>query len=138
MSLSAQSALPIRVYWEDTDAGGIVYHASYLRFMERGRTELLRERGLDQHSLLAGQRLAFTVRRMAIEFRRPARLDDLLTVVTRAVTLGGASITLEQAVPRGAEVLAEARVTVACLIDGRAARLPPFLRARLLPQDTPA
>ena len=88
----------IRVYYEDTDAAGIVYHAAYLEFAERARTEMLRCLGLDHASLRARFGLVFTVRRCAIDYRAPARLDDLLEVETRLVRLGGASLDLEQRV----------------------------------------
>jgi acyl-CoA thioester hydrolase len=121
--------MPVRVYYEDTDFSGVVYHASYLRFMERGRTELLRALAVDQsdlHQDAAG--LAFAVRRMTLDFRRPARMDDLLEVVTRPHEMRGASMTLVQEVRRGDEVLVEAQVTVAAVREGRAVRIPDTLR----------
>ncbi len=124
--------LPVRVYYEDTDFSGVVYHASYLRFMERGRTELLRALAVaqsDLHAEAAG--LAFAVRRMTIDFRRPARMDDLLEVVTRPREMRGASMTLAQEVIRGEEVLVAADVTVAAVRDGRAVRIPEGLRRAL-------
>lgn len=127
-------ALPIRVYYEDTDFSGFVYHASYLRFMERGRTELLRAlvgNQMDLHRDAEG--LVFVVRRMTLDFIRPAVMDDQLTVVTRTRDLRGASMTLAQEVRRGTEVLVSADVTVACVRDGRATRLPDSLRAKLTP-----
>lgn len=120
---------PVRVYWEDTDASGIVYHASYLRFAERARTEMLRERGLQQASLLEATGTAFVVRRMTIDFRRPARLDDALTVVTRVTAVAGATVELSQTVQRDDEPLVIFGVTLACLrADGRPARIPPQIR----------
>jgi len=92
--------IPIRVYYEDTDFSGLVYHASHLRFMERGRTELLRELGIHQRALLEGEAgggFFFVVRAMNLDFRRPALMDDLLTVETRVEAIGGASLTLAQA-----------------------------------------
>jgi acyl-CoA thioester hydrolase len=114
--------LPVRVYYEDTDAGGVVYHANYLKYCERGRTDFLRVRGLRQ-SAMPG--LFFVVRRMACEFMKPARLDDLLEVETRLVDMGGARLDLDQCVRRDTEVLFSASVTVA-LVDGtgRPRRLP--------------
>jgi acyl-CoA thioester hydrolase len=124
--------LPVRIYWEDTDAGRIVYHASYLRFMERGRTELLRTAGIHQGTLQAEQGVTFVVRRMVIDFRAPARLDDEVVVETAVATLGGASLTLMQRVTRGGGVLVEAEVSCAVLgAGGRPVRLPPALRALL-------
>jgi acyl-CoA thioester hydrolase len=130
----AGHALTLRVYYEDTDFSGFVYHASYLRFMERGRTELLRGLAGDQSDLHRDARgLVFVVRRMSIDYLRPARMDDLLTVSTRTRELRGASLTLTQEVRRGEEALVTAEVTVACVRDGRAVRLPDSLRAKLSP-----
>ncbi|MEE7504211.1 tol-pal system-associated acyl-CoA thioesterase [Methylobacterium mesophilicum] len=128
--------LGVRVYYEDTDFSGFVYHASYLRFLERGRTELLRELAGDQSDLHRDARgLVFVVRRMSLDFLRPARMDDLLTVVTRTRALRGASMQLAQEVRLGDAVLVSAEVTVACVRDGRAVRLPDALRQRLAPGD---
>ena len=126
--------LAVRVYYEDTDFSGFVYHASYLRFLERGRTELLRDLAGDQSDLHREARgLVFVVRRMTLDYLRPAVMDDQLTVLTRTRELRGASMTLSQEVRRGAELLVSAEVTVACVRDGRATRLPDSLRAKLAP-----
>jgi acyl-CoA thioester hydrolase len=117
----------VRVYYEDTDFSGIVYHANYLRFMERGRTNYLRLLGAD-HAALFAQGLAFVVRTMRIEFLKPARMDDVLTIVTAAQEVRGASILLRQEVRRGEEVLIEAQVRVACVSGGRARPIPKALR----------
>ena len=104
MTAPSPHAFPVRVYYEDTDFSGVVYHASYLRFMERGRTEMLRDRGVSQGASLGsepGERFGFVVRAMSVDFRRPARMDDLLTVETEIVELGGASMELAQRVMRG-------------------------------------
>ncbi|MEK4034866.1 tol-pal system-associated acyl-CoA thioesterase [Methylocystis sp. IM3] len=125
--------LPIRVYWEDTDASGLVYHTSYIRFMERGRTELLRSIGLDQRPLLegaAGAPIFFVVRAMEIDFRKPALMDDLLSVQTAPLELGAASLILDQRVLRGDETLVTATVKVVCVEEGRAKRLPADVRAK--------
>ncbi len=125
--------IAVRVYWEDTDASGLVYHTSYIRFMERGRTELLRSLGLDQRPLLegaAGAPIFFVVRGMELDFRKPAHMDDLLRVETRPVEIGGASLTLDQRVLRGDEALVTAMVKVVCVENGRARRLPPEVRAK--------
>jgi acyl-CoA thioester hydrolase len=115
----------IRVYYEDTDAAGIVYHAAYLEFAERARTEMLRCLGFDHTSLRARCGLAFTVRRCAIDYRAPARLDDLLEIETRMVRLGGASLDLEQRVLCEARLLARLELRLALLgADLRVARLP--------------
>lgn len=128
--------LSIRVYYEDTDFSGVVYHASYLRFMERGRTELLRHQGADQGELHAdGAGVAFVVRKMTIEYLRPARMDDMIDVITTPKEVRGASMTLDQRVTRGDEVLVEASVTVACVKNGRAVRIPDGLRRIMTPPD---
>ena len=122
----------VRVYWEDTDAGGVVYHASYLRFMERGRTELLREKGIEQGALQRDNGLIFVVSEMNVRFRTPAKIDDELTVETMIREIGGASLRLAQKIMRGADVLVEAEVTCAAISpDGRPARIPPEIKAKL-------
>ncbi|MCJ2089550.1 tol-pal system-associated acyl-CoA thioesterase [Methylobacterium sp. E-005] len=124
----------VRVYYEDTDFSGFVYHASYLRFLERGRTELLRGLAGDQSDLhREAQGLVFVVRRMSLDFVRPARMDDLLTVLTHTNSLRGASMQLTQEVRRDDATLVVAAVTVACVRDGRAVRLPEVLRRQLAP-----
>jgi acyl-CoA thioester hydrolase len=115
----------LRVYYEDTDAAGIVYHAAYLEFAERARTEMLRCLGLEHTTLRARYGLAFTVRRCAIDYRAPARLDDLLEIETRLVRLGGPSLDLAQRVLREAQLLTHLDVRLALLgINLRVARLP--------------
>lgn len=128
---AADHVFPVRVYWEDTDAGGIVYHAGYLRFLERGRTELLRSRGVEQQAMLAERGEAFAVRRMTVDFIRPAKLDDLLDVHTRVEALGGASVRLVQEIRRGDEALLLATMTIAFVSAGRPRRLPPALVQKL-------
>lgn len=125
--------LPVRVYYEDTDFSGVVYHASYLRFLERGRTEFIRAVGVDQAALYRDEGFSFVVRRMEIEWLKPARMDDEVTVVTAPLALRGASMLLEQEILRGDERLATAQVLVAGVCAGRAARLPAALRAALAP-----
>ena len=123
---------PLRVYYEDTDLAGIVYYANYLKFIERGRTEALREAGVDQNRLKDERGIVFVVVRVTADWRRPAVFDDLLTVETRLARLGGASVDMAQRVLRGGETLFEAEVRMACMgRDGRAARLPADLRAAL-------
>jgi acyl-CoA thioester hydrolase len=120
----------VRVYYEDTDAGGVVYHANYLQFAERARTEMLRCIGLQQSRLLADEGIAFVVRRCIVDFLAPARLDDHLLVATRLKDLRGASLDLEQTVSRDDLALARLQVRVACMaIDGRPKRLPRRVRA---------
>jgi acyl-CoA thioester hydrolase len=122
--------LPQRVYFEDTDFSGRVYHARYLHFMERGRSDYLRLLGV-QHRPLAAEGLTFAVRRIEIDFLRPAGIDDVLTIRTETIEASGARILLQQTILRGADKLATARVTVALIgRSGRATRLPPaVLRA---------
>ena len=121
---------PVRVYYEDTDAGGVVYHSNYLRFAERARTELLREAGIDHVTLLTENGLMFAVRRCEAEYVKPARLDDALEVRTRCVEATGASFWLEQLIQRAGETLVELKLRLVCLTaDGRPARLPERLKA---------
>lgn len=130
--MSAVHQLPIRVYYEDTDFSGVVYHASYLRFMERGRTELIRALGVEQRELFDGDAaLGFAVRHMAIDFLKPAVMDDMLMVETQATAARGATMDVAQRVLRGEEVLVTAQVKVACVGGGRARRIPDGLRRRL-------
>ncbi|MGR6981028.1 tol-pal system-associated acyl-CoA thioesterase [Testudinibacter sp. P27/CKL/0425] len=105
--------MPIRVYYEDTDAGGVVYHARYLHFFERARTEFLRNSGFEQQQLLAQYQLAFVVRSMQIDYRVAARLDDYLTVETQISQMKKASIVFEQKLFRQDELLSNATVLVA-------------------------
>lgn len=128
---AAGHVLPVRVYFEDTDFSGAVYHASYLRFLERGRSDFLRLLGI-AHRPLAAEGLAFAVRQMSISFDRAARIDDALEIQTFIVELGGARLILDQRVERAAETIATATVTVVIVgSEGRPHRLPPALR-RLL------
>lgn len=125
--------LPVRVYYEDTDFTGLVYHASYLRFMERGRTDYLRLLGADQRALFEETEeeapgFAFVVRSMAIEFFKPAHMDDVLEIVTEPEEVKGASITLKQRVSRAGQTLVEASVRVAFVSGGRARPIPKPLR----------
>ena len=125
--------LPVRVYWADTDAGGVVYHSNYLDYCERARTESLRELGFSQARLAGEEGVLFTVASLEIEFRRPARLDDLLKVRTQANLGGGATVDFVQEVWRespASELLATARVRVACVdaASFRPRRLPASIR----------
>ncbi|NNM74291.1 tol-pal system-associated acyl-CoA thioesterase [Enterovirga aerilata] len=133
----APHRLPVRVYYEDTDFSGVVYHANYLRFLERGRTELLRSAGVDQSILHAEPGgIIFAVRRMNIEYLRPARMDDLLTIETETTEIRGASLRMSQRILRADAVLLTAGVHVAVLAGGRPARLPDEIR-RLLQRRAP-
>jgi len=109
---------PLRVYWEDTDAGGVVYYASYLRFLERARSEWLRALGVDQAALQRDERLQFVVVEANIRYHRPARFDDALAVTVKLAELRGASVTFGQEIRRGGdagELLVSATVKAACL-----------------------
>jgi acyl-CoA thioester hydrolase len=127
---------PVRVYYEDTDFSGVVYHASYLRFMERGRTNYLRLLGANQRALFEeaareAPGFSFVVRSMQIDFRKPARMDDVLEIVTMPVEVKGASVVLHQRVSRETELLVEAKVQVAFVSGGRARPIPKALRAAM-------
>jgi len=128
--------LPIRVYYEDTDAGGVVYHGNFVRFFERGRSEMLRMLGIDHAAAWrradADRRLGFAVRHMEIDFLAPAFLDDALTVHSEVEKVAAAYVDARQWISRGADVVARARLRVA-LIDseGRPRRLPEDWRRRL-------
>lgn len=106
---------PVRVYFEDTDAGGVVYYANYLRFMERARTEWLRERGFEQDRLRADAGILFVVRSVQLDLRRPARFNDALSVTCRPSGVGRASIEVAQSVSRDDQELASAHVRLACV-----------------------
>ncbi|MGJ5008131.1 YbgC/FadM family acyl-CoA thioesterase [Bradyrhizobium oligotrophicum] len=128
--------MQVRIFYEDTDFSKAVYHASYLRFMERGRTNFLRLLGTDQRALFERpgndvSGLAFVVRSMRIEFFKPAFMDDVLEIITRPEEVKGASITLRQQCKRGDELLVEASVRVAFVSQGKAQRIPAFLRAAM-------
>jgi acyl-CoA thioester hydrolase len=128
--------MTVRVYYEDTDFSGIVYHANYLRFMERGRTNHLRLLGAGHRTLFEEAQqeapgFAFVVRSMQIEFLKPARMDDVLQVMTAPEEVKGASITLHQRITRGDELLVEAHVRVAFVCAGRARPIPKPLRAAM-------
>lgn len=124
----------LRVYYEDTDLAGIVYYANYLRFIERARTEWVRGLGVDQGALKRDEGIVFAVRRVEADYLKPARFDDLLTVKTRLLELGGARIELEQEVLRAGERLFAARVVLVCMSEaGGAVRIPPVVRAKLSP-----
>jgi len=126
--------LPTRVYYEDTDAGGIVYHSRYLNFAERARTELLRALGIEQLRLRAAEGMVFAVTDCALKFRRPARLDDLLEVRSRLLEVSAARLRCLQEIWRGDELLVEIAIRVATLSEsGRPMRMPASIRAALTP-----
>ena len=122
---------PVRIYYEDTDFSGNVYHAAYLKFFERGRTEFLRDLGV-HHAELAAQGMAFAVRSMELSFEAAAHIDDLLSVTTAVSRVSGARLVLEQTILRGDIVLTRANVVVAAIkTSGGPARLPAALRGLL-------
>ncbi len=124
-----------RVYYEDTDFSGLVYHARYLHFLERGRTDYLRCLGVEQSALVSvdEEGLVFVVHRMEIDFKAPARMDDVLTILTSTEKAGGAKMVLSQEIRRDETLLIAARVTIAIInARGRPRRLPETLAARFL------
>jgi len=136
-SRDAAADLQIRVYYEDTDAGGVVYYANYLKYFERARTEWLRHLGIDQSRLVTTERRLFVVKNVEIQYRRPARLDDELTIRTEISHLGRASIRFGQHALCGEELLCQAMVTVCC-VDATSFRpvdLGPTIRTLLRSAD---
>ena len=129
--------LPVRVYYEDTDFTGLVYHASYVRFFERGRSDLLRLAGAD-HVAMAGLGTAFAVTRLEVDFRRAARIDDALLVTTRIASARGARLRFAQQIERAAEVICTASVDAACIDGAGRARRPPAELTRALAPYLPA
>jgi len=125
--------LPMRVYYEDTDVSGIVYHANYLRYMERGRSEFLRLAGVHHMVMMSGEEpVAWTIRRIEIDYARPARLDDALEIVTRYRTLAGARITGEQWIKRAGVDLVTAKIEAALItMTGKPRRIPEDVREKL-------
>lgn len=122
----------VRVYFEDTDAGGVVYHAAYLRFAERARTEMMRDLGKSHADMIADTGALFAVRRCTMDFLKPARLDDLLEIETSIVEVGGATMDLRQRVLRDSEELVRLDVRLACMNQaGRATRIPAVIRDAL-------
>ena len=124
--------LTLRIYYEDTDFSGFVYHASYLRFLERARTEILRAIDFDHRRLWDEKREVFVVRRMTIDYLRPALMDDVIAVTTSAEEVKAASLVLRQIVTRGEEVLVAATAQCAYLRDGCPARMPARMREQMM------
>lgn len=121
-----------RVYYEDTDLAGIVYYANYLRFIERGRSDWLRDLGIEQRAMKEETGTVFAVRRLEADYLKPAKFEDLLTVVTRLDSLQGARMVMSQEVRRGEELLFAATVTIACLNEqGGPTRIPEAVRRAL-------
>jgi tol-pal system-associated acyl-CoA thioesterase len=126
--------IPVRVYYQDTDAGGVVFHAQYLAFMERARTEMLNQAGVDLAALVERHGVLIMVHHISVKYHLPARLNELVSVSAEVVKMGRASFVFRQLVERGAELLVEADVTLA-LVDRermKPARMPPELQQALL------
>lgn len=123
---------PVRVYWEDTDAGGVVYYANYLKFLERARSEWLRSLGFEQTELANRDGMVFVVRRVEADYLHPARFDDELSVVCRLESVGKASLEMVQTISREEELLMMARVKIACVgwRDFRPMKIPSHIFAR--------
>jgi acyl-CoA thioester hydrolase len=129
--------LPVRIYYEDTDFTGVVYHANYLRYFERGRSDFLRVVGVAHQALLA-QDAAFTITRIEVDYRRAARVDDALLVRTAYDAVKGPRLFIAQRITRGDELIAQARVQAACIdAAGRARRPPPGLADAIRPLLAP-
>lgn len=123
-------SLPIRVYYEDTDAAGIVYHASYIRFAERGRTEMLRDAGFKHAEIFNATGTGFAVVSLKVDYKSPAKLDDLLSIRSHVVRIGGASMDIQQDVYRDEDLLCAITVTLVCIDKSfKAVRLPNDIRA---------
>jgi acyl-CoA thioester hydrolase len=131
-SPSGRHIFPVRIYYEDTDPAGIVYYANYLKFTERARTELLREMNVAHEYIKDAFGVAFVVRGCEVEYLKPARLDDLVEVVTGVKSIKGASFILSQDVERDGEVLVTTEIRIACIDEeGRAARIPAAVRSAM-------
>jgi acyl-CoA thioester hydrolase len=135
---AGEHAFPVRVYYEDTDAAGIVYYVNYLKFAERARTEMLRLLGREQQRMMEADGVAFAVKSARVEYYRPARLDDALQIRTGLIEVAGASLKVRQRVFRGDELLADMQIRLAVMDrNGRPARLPADIRAALAPSADP-
>lgn len=126
-------SLPVRVYYQDTDAGGVVYHSTYLNFLERARYEWLRELGFDVHSLIQVHKVIFMIRSLSIEYFKPALLDDLLHITAQPAELGRSQITISQKITRGADLLTKATVHAVCVGSDslKPVSLPAALRSKV-------
>jgi len=123
---------PVRIFWEDTDATGVVYYANYLRFLERGRSDMVRGAGIDQAAMYNFEGVMFPVRRCEIDYLKPAQLDDELEVRTSLRKIGGASMDMDQDIFRGDEILVRAKVRLACVgWSGKPERVPEAVRNAL-------
>lgn len=123
---------PLRVYIEDTDAGGVVFYANFLRYIERARTEMLHAAGVDHAAMIRDDRLMFVVRKCDIDYLKPARLGDNLTIVSSITKIGGASLQMQQNVEKDGVVLAEAKIVLVCVTyEGQACRIPATILAKI-------
>lgn len=124
---------PVRVYYEDTDAGGVVYHANYLKFFERARTEMLRAMGYEQDELLAKEGILFVVRSVQVDYLKPARFNEQLQVSAEVIMAKNASLAFEQEITRGNDVLCKSIIRIACLDAGtmRPKAIPKYLLEQL-------
>lgn len=130
----ASHEISLRVYYEDTDAGGIVFYASYLKFAERGRTELLRAAGYENKALMDEHDILFVVRRVEVDYLSPARLDDVLTVKTGILELKNASFQVRQSIFRHEVLICSMDVILVCVMkEARPVRMPEFMRDKLMP-----
>ncbi len=121
-----------RIYWEDTDGGGVVYYANYLKFAERARTEMLRDAGIIQSELLKSEEVCFVVRHFECDLKKPARLDDSITVETKITKFAGASITMHQKILNGEDELADLKILIACVnLSFKPAKIPSAVREKL-------
>ena len=137
--IGREHQLPVRIYYEDTDFSGVVYHANYLRYFERGRSDFLRLAGISHSDLLDGDSpIAFVVTRMELDFKRPARIDDALVVRTTYDRVKGPRLFVSQSITRGEDLIAQAAVNAACIrLDGRPAKPPPGMADKLRPWFAP-
>ena len=123
---------PLRVYFEDTDSGGIVYYANYLKFAERSRSELLRSVGIESSRLMREENITLTVKTCHVDYQKPAHLDDALEVYSRITKVGGASLHVEQKIKCNGQELVDIQIKLACVVmNGKPARLPNELRSTL-------
>lgn len=134
MENRSETRVQLRIYYEDTDFSGRVYHASFQRFLERARTEWLRSLGFGHRQVAESDRVLFAVRNLQIEYLAPALMDDLLDVETRVTNIRGASLKFQQRIMRGAKELAKATVLIAAIRDDRPTRIPEALRRAVDPQ----
>lgn len=125
--------LPIRVYYEDTDFSGVVYHGAFVKFLERGRTEYLRAAGVHhKEMLMMDEPIAFTIQRLNLDYKRPARIDEALEVRSAFYQGKGVRLEADQSVWRDDELLVSAEVTASCInLEGRPRRMPPFVREKM-------